>query len=89
MSEMVERVAAAINTRLFGPGTNRMAGVTEAARDAIEAMREPTDAMVRAGMVAPRSKATSATTNTYDRHASLSADIYRAMIDTVLSEEPK
>lgn len=57
MSEMVEKVAAAICESLFGPydatalgaGTSPSAQSAKAARAAIEAMREPTESMKEAG----------------------------------------
>ena len=56
MSEMVERVAAAIQARM--PGTSNsdinVVGLYSAmARSAIEAMRNPTEAMEIAGQVDP------------------------------------
>ncbi len=47
---MVERVQQAINDALFGPGAPMMAGVSEAARAALGAMRVPTMEMAQRGM---------------------------------------
>jgi hypothetical protein len=49
MSEMVDRVAAAIRPLLYGSDLMADSEVGDIARAAIEAMREPTEAMVEAG----------------------------------------
>lgn len=48
MSEMVDRVAKALEARLKG---NEFLSYEDAARAAIEAMRQPTQAMIEAGAV--------------------------------------
>ena len=82
MNEMVERVARALITSFnTAPALPRGAGSAEftvsvfhrAAEDAIEAMREPTDAMCK------RSDDWRVETSR--------GDIWRAMIDAALSEE--
>ena len=61
-SEMIERVARVLNKEVFDPEVLRSYGdlwtykardqVLEKARAAIKAMREPTDAMINAGISA-------------------------------------
>jgi hypothetical protein len=49
--------------------------------------REPTEEMMLAGMVAPRSAATREARNTFDRHREITADIYRAMLAVAAKSE--
>lgn len=80
-SEMVERVARAIISRRYGPSmfdlVNDDLGLVHdwfgEARAAIEAMREPTEAMIDAGIIASEQQSVSA--------------IYRAMIDAALASK--
>lgn len=74
MSEMVERVAAAI--RESRP-LDCYAAYEQAARAAIEAMREPTEAMVGEGKAAP----------TYGDGVSDIPKVWRAMIDAALVDK--
>lgn len=78
---MVERVAAAITKAFEGEWRVFDAGQAEIlAAAAIEAMREPTEAMVAA---APEEGVT------YDKHAQgFAANYYTAMIDAALRDRP-
>lgn len=49
MNEMVERVCRALNEQRADPTANHWAQWEKFARAAIAAMREPTEAMVKAG----------------------------------------
>ncbi len=76
MSEMIERVALALEPkcRAFGKGDMPMQVAREFARAAIEALREPTDAMVKAGYRDDSEGANDCDT----------ADQWRRMIDAAL-----
>lgn len=81
--EMVEKVAQAIANSPGFPFLGEMEPFREAARAAIEAMREPTTRMSQsAWMVIPP------TMQDADPELSDFADIYRAMIDAAL-QDPK
>lgn len=76
---MIERVARAIAAKETGSETNYRDFV-DAARAAIEAMREPTDEMVRAG------RAVDGQYNTVRASIDAAAH-YRAMIDKALEKD--
>jgi hypothetical protein len=84
---MVERVARALEPEAFAddhPYTLAdRADAMRAARRAIEAMREPTDGMVSAGVL----EAQGHDPRFYDRNDSV-ADTYAAMIDAALKDPP-
>jgi len=79
MSDMVERVALAMKTGLRDDSVGEcdIDFFRDAARIAIEAMREPADDMVEGGFIAPRNF-------THDTETVVSC--YRAMIDAALKE---
>lgn len=79
-NEMMERVARAIRLLPGCPEHNAWAEV--AARAAIGAMREPTEAMKRAGTTHSLSSTLSGG-NTWPDYV---ADIYRVQIDVVLEQ---
>lgn len=86
MSEMIDRVARAIAAReaeimVGADPTHQSADPRALARAAIEAMREPTDAMTYSGSWAVGPGGSAA------KKAEL-AKAYRAMIDAALSPEP-
>ncbi len=86
MSEMIERVAAAVNRSAhcdWRPETCN-AGVCQCkvlARAVIEAMREPTERMIEDGMW---SRSQSGRYSPRD----IATTIYNAMIDAALNEKP-
>lgn len=75
MSEMVGKVARAIARKNTGSGINWPSFVEEA-RAAIEAMREPTEAMVDAGVLDVKADVSFFDVN----------ETWQAMIDAALSE---
>lgn len=87
MTSMLDQVAKAIERA----DTGMVVPYEELARAAIEAMRDPTAAMIAAGGEAyygqPREKAVEwAKEDKFDLHASDAVIFYRAMIDTALAE---
>lgn len=74
MSKMIERVAKAIEDECAGCDPRDTAAFTAAARKAIAAIREPTDAMVQAGWPHTADPC-------WDSNV---ADAWRAMIDVAL-----
>jgi hypothetical protein len=75
MSEMIERVAKAIEESIWEPGQDSVI----AARAAIEAMREPTEAMLEAASIEAQKPA--------GWHM-VYRNIHRAMIDAALKSLP-
>jgi hypothetical protein len=73
MSEMVERVARAIEDECAGCDPRNFSAFTNAARAAIAALREPTEAMVMAGKDAPFCP-------------DIPTDVWYAMIDATLKD---
>lgn len=79
MSEMVERVRLAISA----------GATTEQARAAIEAMREPTEAMIAAGGTDSKwrvGEITAYASETGDLHAAFANDVWSAMVDAALKD---
>jgi hypothetical protein len=89
MSEMVERVARDLRSMLYGiPPQRHMDEDSlwlKVARSAIAAMREPTDAMVKASWENLRQLPSNvAGVNNKQRYFDIVAGDYRAMIDEAL-----
>lgn len=93
VESMIERVAKAIVAGDSGPEGSVLFdihwrefgdGYMKGARTAIEAMREPTDAMVHAGVDANH---TLEAIEGYPEYPESCANIYRAMIDAALNEQ--
>ena len=72
--DMIERVARSITEvlRAKGASSRMMDAGKDAARAAIKAMREPTEAMLKAGPPFPY----------------MDKDVWKAMIDAALGEKP-
>jgi len=97
MSSMIERVAIALEPkcRAFGKGDMPMQVAREFARSAIEAMREPTDAMEDAAdepVHEELKKQGQFSIKNYGKLAfasyPFSNSVWKAMIDAALKEQP-
>jgi len=89
MSEMIERVAKAIRAQIDA-GPSYQITVDEymkiLARAAIEAMREPTEAMRQSGF--DHMDYDEYGSNADENNKRIAESVYRAMIDAALAEKP-